>query len=181
MVNFPLVRGLDNLLFNTDEPSTLRLRIYSVLILGAIVALDSVLPCASASQELVPTPRKLPVCAGKCIFLLEEKIFQQESHTFLCSFCSGGFGIMNGSLSLDDMQGMKSRIVPLRGSLSTFGFALKVLPGAGTVFSIGGGLGLGMLSYGLPGICYMALCTKSFVRDGQQVRTGKEEGRRCPS
>ena len=89
VVNFPLVRGLDNLLFNTDEPSTLRLRIYSVLILGAIVALDSVLPCASASQELVPTPRTPHPSAGKCIFLLEESIFQQESPPFLCSFCSG--------------------------------------------------------------------------------------------
>ena len=86
VVNFPLTRSLDNLIFNTEEPSPLRLRIYSVAILGVIMALDSVMPCT------------------------------------------------------------------------------------GSVFGIGGGLGLGMLSYGLPGLCYILLCTKSFVRDGEEVQ-----------
>ena len=84
VINFPLVLGLDNLLFNTDKPSTLRLRIYSVLILGAIVAVDSFLPCASASLR----ERKKHININKSAGLSRDWVGAQK---FVYVFFSGPF------------------------------------------------------------------------------------------
>ena len=47
------------------------------------------------------------------------------------------------------------------------------LPCSSDVIGVGGGLGLGMLNFGLPALCYMMLSTKAFTRNGQVSGTSR--------